>query len=95
MPSPADPADQLVDVANEYKGQGLATVAISANSVKTHPQVLVHRVHTAQKRPLRNCVHLTQPCHGVQDGPDKMADFARHRSLPFPYLYDESQDVAR
>ena len=38
------PADQLVDVANEYKGQGLATVAISANSVKTHPQVLVLRV---------------------------------------------------
>jgi hypothetical protein len=38
-------ADQLVDVANEYKGQGLATVAISANSVKTHPQVLVHGLH--------------------------------------------------
>ena len=31
----------------------------------------------------------------MQDGPDKMADFARDRSLPFPYLYDESQDVAR
>lgn len=35
------PADGLVDVAREFEGQGLATVAISANSVKTHPQVLL------------------------------------------------------
>jgi hypothetical protein len=41
------PADQLVDVAKEYKGQGLATVAISANSVKTHPQVVKHVYHAA------------------------------------------------
>jgi hypothetical protein len=31
----------------------------------------------------------------MQDGPDKMAEFAKDRGLTFPYLYDESQDVAR
>ncbi|MES1158282.1 MAG: thioredoxin family protein [Terricaulis silvestris] len=30
-----------------------------------------------------------------QDGPDKMADFAEAHRFTFPYLYDESQDVAR
>jgi peroxiredoxin len=30
-----------------------------------------------------------------QDGPDKMAEFARERGFEFPYLYDESQQVAR
>ncbi len=30
-----------------------------------------------------------------QDSPDKMAELAREMHFPFPYLYDESQDVAR
>lgn len=30
-----------------------------------------------------------------QDAPDKMAEFAAERGFTFPYLYDESQDVAR
>ncbi|PSR12616.1 MAG: thioredoxin family protein [Bacteroidetes bacterium] len=29
------------------------------------------------------------------DGPDKMAEHARTEGYPFPYLYDESQAVAR
>lgn len=34
-------------------------------------------------------------CHHVQDGPEKMAEFAKERGFTFPYLYDEAQDVAR
>lgn len=30
-----------------------------------------------------------------QDGPDKMKEHARDTGYPFPYLYDETQDVAR
>jgi len=30
-----------------------------------------------------------------QDGPEQMAGFARQRGFEFPYLYDESQQVAR
>ena len=30
-----------------------------------------------------------------QDGPQKMAEFARQKGFEFPYLYDESQQVAR
>ncbi|MBI1266960.1 MAG: redoxin domain-containing protein [Cryomorphaceae bacterium] len=30
-----------------------------------------------------------------QDGPEKMVEFARERKFPFPYLFDESQDVAK
>ena len=30
-----------------------------------------------------------------QDGPEQMAEFARDRGFKFPYLYDESQQVAR
>lgn len=30
-----------------------------------------------------------------QDGPDNMVIFAQERRFPFPYLFDESQDVAK
>lgn len=30
-----------------------------------------------------------------QDGPERMKDMARQHGFPFPYLYDESQQVAR
>ncbi len=30
-----------------------------------------------------------------QDGPEAMASLAKQVGYPFPYLYDESQDVAR
>jgi peroxiredoxin len=30
-----------------------------------------------------------------QDAPERMQELAKQRGFPFPYLYDESQDVAR
>ncbi|XP_062159444.1 uncharacterized protein LOC133866813 [Alnus glutinosa] len=57
----------IVKLANFYMKKGLAVVAISSNSVVTHPQ----------------------------DGPQFMAEEAKQFNYPFPYLYDESQDVAR
>lgn len=56
----------LVKLSNFYMKKGLAVVAISSNSVVTHPQ----------------------------DGPEFMAEDAKVHGYPFPYLYDESQDVA-
>ena len=30
-----------------------------------------------------------------QDGPEKMREFAAENNFPFPYLYDETQEIAR
>lgn len=57
----------IVKLSNFYMKKGLAVIAISSNSVATHPQ----------------------------DGPQFMAQEAKLFNYPFPYLYDESQDVAR
>ncbi|AES72411.1 putative peroxiredoxin [Medicago truncatula] len=57
----------IVKLTEFYMKKGLAVVAISSNSVATHPQ----------------------------DGPEYMAEDAKLFGYPFPYLYDESQDVAR
>ncbi|KAM7259037.1 hypothetical protein ACFE04_014778 [Oxalis oulophora] len=57
----------ITKLSNFYIKKGLAVVAISSNSVVTHPQ----------------------------DGPQLMAEDAKLHKYPFPYLYDETQDVAR
>ncbi|CAN7021745.1 hypothetical protein BRARA_F01531 [Brassica rapa] len=57
----------IVKLSNFYMKKGLAVVAISSNSVVTHPQ----------------------------DGPEFMAEDAKMFKYPFPYLYDESQEVAK
>ena len=59
--------DELVRLGNDYQKEGVRLIAISSNSIATHPQ----------------------------DGPDKMSELAADKQFPFPYLYDESQDVAR
>ncbi|XP_016435750.1 uncharacterized protein LOC107761969 isoform X1 [Nicotiana tabacum] len=57
----------IVKLSNFYMKKGLAVVAISSNSVVTHPQ----------------------------DGPEFMVEDAKLFKYPFPYLYDESQEVAK
>lgn len=59
--------EALSRMAKDYADKGLAVVAISSNSVETHPA----------------------------DSPDKMAEDAKQFDYIFPYLYDESQDVAK
>ncbi len=59
--------DELASLGNDYRPEGLGIVAISSNSVLSHPQ----------------------------DAPDKLKGMAEDLGFSFPYLYDESQDVAK
>ncbi len=59
--------EELVRLAKDYQDKGISFIAISSNSVLTHPQ----------------------------DGPELMAVHAKKHGYPFPYLYDETQEIAR
>ncbi len=59
--------DALGPFGDELRSRAVAVVAISSNSVQTHPQ----------------------------DGPEKMKQLATDLAWSFPYLFDESQEVAR
>lgn len=59
--------EALVAFAKDIKTQGVNTIAISSNSVETHPE----------------------------DGPEAMKIFAEKYGFNFPYLYDETQEVAK
>lgn len=56
----------FVQYARDYKGRGVAVVAISSNDMESHPD----------------------------DSPEHMAQIAARHGFTFPYLYDESQQVA-
>lgn len=58
---------KLVEVANEYQKKGVQFIAISSNSVDSHPQ----------------------------DSPELMTQSAIKHAYPFPYLYDETQEIAK
>lgn len=59
--------EELGKLGRDYADTALKIVAISANSVESHPQ----------------------------DAPDKLAEQAAANGFPFPYLYDETQEVAK
>ena len=54
-------------IANDYRVQGLAVIAISSNDIINYPQ----------------------------DAPKLMTEYAFENNFEFPYLYDETQDVAK
>ncbi|WP_299781436.1 thioredoxin family protein [uncultured Formosa sp.] len=58
---------QLVQLAKDYKNQGVNCIAISSNDVENYPQ----------------------------DSPDKMKLIAEKEGYNFPYLFDETQTVAK
>ena len=60
-------AEELARLGRDCPTMGLGIVAISSNSVETHPQ----------------------------DGPEQMAETAKAWGLSFPYVYDETQDIAK
>ncbi|TQV84966.1 thioredoxin family protein [Aliikangiella coralliicola] len=57
----------LASLGEDYANSGLSIIAISSNSVESHPQ----------------------------DGPQHMAQKAAESGFKFPYLYDETQSVAK
>ena len=59
--------EELANIGQDYADSDLKIVAISANSVESHPQ----------------------------DAPDKLAEQAKTCGFNFPYLYDETQEVAK
>lgn len=59
--------EEIVRIANDYRVQGIQTIAISSNDISKYPQ----------------------------DAPDLMTEFAFQNKMEFPYLYDESQEVAK
>ena len=58
--------DAIVNTASKFSKIGVNTIAISSNSIISHPQ----------------------------DGPENMKNLAFRKEFSFPYLFDDTQEVA-
>ncbi len=94
-----DPAAANRQVAlSDYQGKPLLVV-FSCN----HCPYVLHIIESftefanaAQKAGLAVVMISSNDATGYPaDGPSKMAEFAQHNGFEFPYLYDESQQVAQ
>ncbi|THU54262.1 hypothetical protein C4D60_Mb10t23190 [Musa balbisiana] len=91
----------ITKLTSFYMEKGLGVVAISSNSSITHPQV--RRIVPYRCFNQGSVWYGTGVPSGTSgrikrytlDGPEFMAEEAKLFKYPFPYLFDESQDVAR
>jgi peroxiredoxin len=99
------PAFSLPDVEGkvvslaDYKDASALLVVFLCNHCPFVKHVLPHFVELAGEYKQRGVGVVAISSNDVDnypdDAPEKMADLSRKMEFPFPYLYDESQEVAR
>ena len=103
--------EKVVEVCKSYADRGVAAVAISSNSIKTHPQDGPNHMSEDAKRLGESpslCLKvslffsvevLVIPLLAWKQQRQRRNGEAVHHYVcagyPFPYLYDESQEVAK
>ncbi|NRB58660.1 MAG: thioredoxin family protein [Winogradskyella sp.] len=94
-----DTKDDIIKSLDELKGQKATLIMFICNHcpfvIHVNPQ-LVELANTYNKQGV-NCIAISSNdvVNYPQDGPDKMKQHAKDNNYPFPYLYDESQEVAK
>jgi len=83
---------------SDYKGKKAVLIIFICNHcpyVKLIKEALVTFANAYKDELQVVAINANDAEHHPHDSPEKMAEEAREFSYPFPYLYDESQDVAK
>ncbi|HUX10036.1 MAG TPA: thioredoxin family protein [Terriglobia bacterium] len=93
-----DTEGRLVSI-EDFKGSSALLVVFICNHCPFVKHVLPHFVQLAQEYQRRGVAVATISSNDVDsypaDSPEKMAELSRTLGFTFPYLYDESQQVAK
>ena len=94
----ADTAGEVVSL-DDYKGLPALLVVFLGNHCPFVKHVLPHFVELAREYRGRGAGIVGISSNDVrsypEDAPEKMAELSASMEFPFPYLYDESQQVAK
>ncbi len=94
-----DTKDNILKSLDELKGQNGTLIFFICNHCPFVIHVNKELVNLASdyKDKGINCIAISSNdvVNYPQDGPEKMKAHAEENNYPFPYLYDESQDVAK
>jgi peroxiredoxin len=84
---------------DDFMGSPALLVVFLCNHCPFVKHVLPHFVELARQYQQRGAgvvgINSNDVSHYPDDAPDKMAELSRTAGFSFPYLYDESQEVAR
>lgn len=94
-----DTKDSISKSLNELKGHQGTLIMFICNHcpfVIHVNQELVRLANDYRDKDI-NCIAISSndAVNYPQDGPEKMKEHAKENNYPFPYLYDETQDVAK
>ena len=93
-----DTAGKVVSL-DDYKGSPALLVVFLCNHCPFVKHVLPQFVELAREYQQRGAgivgINSNDVSHYPDDAPEKMAELSKAMDFPFPYLYDESQQVAR
>ena len=93
-----DTAGKVVSL-DVYKGSPALLVVFLCNHCPFVKHVLPQFVELAREYQQRGAgivgINSNDVSHYPDDAPEKMAELSKAMDFPFPYLYDESQQVAR
>ena len=96
LPNVVSRADNTLE---ELKGESATVVLFICNHCPFVVHVLPELIRVAKDYQSKGISFIAISSNDVetypQDGPDKMRELALANNLPFPYLYDESQAVAK
>jgi peroxiredoxin len=94
-----DTKDDQIKSLNDLKGHTATLVMFICNHCPYVIHVNAQLVQLANdyKEKGINCIAISSNdvVNYPQDGPDKMKQHAKDNHYPFPYLYDETQDIAK
>jgi peroxiredoxin len=94
-----DTKDDQIKSLNDLKGHTATLVMFICNHCPYVIHVNTQLVQLANdyKEKGINCIAISSNdvVNYPQDGPDKMKQHAKDNHYPFPYLYDETQDIAK
>lgn len=94
--APLDGKFYTLDALKSKKGTVIMFICNHCPFVKQARPEFIRIAHQYQKKGISFvAINSNDPTTYPDDAPDKMADIAREFHFDFPYLFDESQDVAR
>ncbi len=94
-----EPLTGQVRSLDELRGERGTVVAFICNHCPYVQHIIDELVAVAREYIPKGIAFIAVNSNDVEhypdDAPDKMAQWAREKGFPFPYLYDETQEVAK
>lgn len=94
-----EPATGETRSISDYPGQIGYLIVFMCNHCPFVTHILDHLIEVSKRYEAEGiktiAINSNDPVSYPQDSPEKMIEFVKEHNIPFPYLFDETQEVAK